>query len=290
MITRRNRMALGLVAAVLAMAWLALQVAFSGLGPAGVPAFQRGMIHATVAMGLWFGLARTHLSARERAVTWGVIVGLMSAWLVTIWALAVNGFFRPAVKAPNLPLVPLAIVVPVVAGAALINRSQRIGALLDAMPVSWLIGLQLYRILGITFVANWILGVIPGAFALPAGIGDVIVGALALPTASLASSNTPAARSAAIAWNFLGMADLALAITMGILTFPTRFQLFGLDHPNVQLGTYPMVMIPTFAVPSSILFHLLSIRQIRRLEARASARPAMTAAGEDRPLATPSAS
>jgi hypothetical protein len=45
---------------------------------------------------------------------------------------------------------------------------------------------------------------------------------------------------------------------------PGPLQLILPDHPNIQLGTYPTVMIPAFAVPSSILLHALSLRQLRR--------------------------
>jgi hypothetical protein len=38
----------------------------------------------------------------------------------------------------------------------------------------------------------------------------------------------------------------------------------------VQLGSFPTVMIPAFAVPSSILLHALSLRQLRRLAHGAS--------------------
>jgi hypothetical protein len=34
--------------------------------------------------------------------------------------------------------------------------------------------------------------------------------------------------------------------------------------PNSATATYPAVLIPVFAVPSSILLHVLSLRQLRR--------------------------
>jgi hypothetical protein len=34
--------------------------------------------------------------------------------------------------------------------------------------------------------------------------------------------------------------------------------------PNATAGIYPNVMVPAFAVPSSILLHVLSLRQLRR--------------------------
>ena len=51
---------------------------------------------------------------------------------------------------------------------------------------------------------------------------------------------------------------------VGFLTSPGPFQRFGFDIPVSQAGTYPPVMIPAFAVPSFILLHVLSIRQLRR--------------------------
>jgi hypothetical protein len=49
-----------------------------------------------------------------------------------------------------------------------------------ADPPPWLIGIQLYRVLGLNFLVLYALGRLPAEFALPAGVGDVIVG-LAAP-------------------------------------------------------------------------------------------------------------
>ena len=68
----------------------------------------------------------------------------------------------------------------------------------------------------------------------------------------------------------LGLVDFAIAIGIGILSAPGPLQLIVPDRPNVQLGSFPTVMIPAFAVPSSILLHALSLRQLRRLARGAS--------------------
>src|SRR4029077_5213861 len=78
------------------------------------------------------------------------------------------------------------------------------------------------------------------------------------------SSGTPAGRRVGMSWNLLGLTDFAVAIAMGILSSPGPLQVFALDHPNVQVGTYPTVMIPAFGVPSSIILHGLSLWQLRR--------------------------
>jgi hypothetical protein len=153
----------------------------------------------------------------------------------------------------------------VLIGLPFLLRSQRVGAILDAIPSSWLVGLQVYRVFGGIFLVAWSRGGISGTFALPAGSGDVLVGLLALPAAYLLWAGAPGARSGAIAWNVLGLADFAIAIGIGILSAPGPLQLIVPDRPNAQLGSFPTVMIPAFAVPSSILLHALSLRQLRRM-------------------------
>ena len=108
---------------------------------------------------------------------------------------------------------------------------------------------------------------------MPAGIGDVLTGIMALPVELLLASGSERGRSAAMAWNIFGLLDFAVAVTLGTLSSPGPFQIFGLDIPASLAGTYPTVLIPAFAVPSSILLHALSIRQLRRIGRRAE-RPA----------------
>jgi len=179
-----------------------------------------------------------------------------------IWGAAINGVFRAG--ASPIPLVPLAILVPVIIGVPVVLRSQRLGQVLDAMPASWLVGLQVYRVLGSTFLVGWALGVVPGIFALPAGIGDVITGLLALPAAIAVAAGTIEGRRAAIAWNIFGLLDFTVAVSIGVATAPGPLQLIVPSIPNATAGIYPIVMIPAFAVPTSILLHAVSLRQLRR--------------------------
>jgi len=190
------------------------------------------------------------------------IVVPYTLWLSVIWSAAINGVFRPG--SSTLPLVPLAIFLPVIVGVPILLRSKRIGEVLDAMPTSWLIGLQVYRVLGGIFLVGWARGVVPALFSLPAGIGDVTTGLLALPVAYSLVSRSGGAVRGAIAWNIFGLLDFTIAVGIGLLTNPGPFQLIVPSIPNTGLGLYPTVLIPAFAVPSSILLHVLSLRQLRR--------------------------
>ncbi len=231
--------------------------AFVGTG------WMRTIILALLLWGLWAGLRRAGLDRMERLVTWfGVAVPLL-IWLFVVLGLAQAGLFRPGAIAP-IPALPLAALLPVLLALPALVRSKNVAAALDAVPPSWLIGLQVYRVLGAVFLVRWAAGQIPGEFALPAGTGDVLVGLLALPVAFYVHSRERGSHAAGYAWNVLGVLDLALALTMGALTSPSPIQMLAFDHPNTGVGTYPLVMIPAFAVPLSLILHGLSLWQLHR--------------------------
>jgi len=246
--------------------WIGLNYWLPALQASGVPSTAtRLAIHIAIVLGLWLALERTGLTQRQRLGLWLAVVVPYTLWLAVIWSGAVNGAFRPGNNI--LPLVPLAIFLPVIIGAPILLRSKRIGEVLDAMPASWLVGLQVYRVLGGIFLVGWARGVIPGIFALPAGIGDVTTGLLALPVAYLLVSRNGDGVRPAIAWNIFGLLDFTIAIGIGLATAPGPLQVIVPSIPNTGVGLYPAVLIPAFAVPSSILLHVLSLRQLRRRRA-----------------------
>ena len=113
----------------------------------------------------------------------------------------------------------------------------------------------------------WWLGLIPGQFAIPAGVGDVLVGLSAMVVAAMLVYGVNGARMAAIAWNLLGILDLVVALSAGFLSSPGPFQMLALDQPNILTTAYPTVLIPVFAVPLSLILHGLCIWKIRRTPA-----------------------
>jgi hypothetical protein len=242
--------------------WIGLNYWVPGLQASGVPTTTvRLATHIAIVLGLWLALERTELAPRRRLGVWLALVVPYTLWLAVIWSAAINGVFRPG-NAPQL--LPFAIFLPVILGVPILLRSKRVGQVLDAMPTSWLIGLQVYRVFGGIFLVGWARGVIPGVFGLPAGIGDVTTGLLALPVAYyLASQNGDAVRSA-IAWNIFGLVDFTIAVGIALAMAPGPLQLIVPSIPNAGAGLYPTVLIPAFAVPSSILLHVLSLRQLRR--------------------------
>jgi hypothetical protein len=243
--------------------WIALNYAFPIIPASGMSTVAaRVAIHVLIALGLWLGLERTELTPAQRRNTWLGVMIPFTLWLALIWGSAINGVFRVGV-AP-FPLLPFAIFLPVIIGTPIVLLSKRMAQVLDAMPASWLIALQVYRVLGSAFLIGWARGHVPGLFALPAGIGDVMTGLLAVPVAISLATGTLDARKAAVAWNVFGLLDFAIAVSIALMIAPGPLQVIVPSIPNATSGIYPTAMIPAFAVPSSILLHVLSLRQLRR--------------------------
>ena len=120
------------------------------------------------------------------------------------------------------------------------------------------------RVGGGIFLVLWADGRLPWQFALPAGIGDVVTGCSAIVVAALLAQKSPRALRAAYGWCLFGITDLVMAVTMGGMTSPGRAHLLALDAPNLLISSYPLVMVPTFAVPLALILHGLVLWRLRR--------------------------
>jgi hypothetical protein len=123
---------------------------------------------------------------------------------------------------------------------------------------------QTWRIGGLVFVVLYSFGLLPGVFALPAGLGDFAIGATAPMIAWRFA--TPAHRSGFIRWQVLGMIDLVTAVSLG-----TTARLISPSAPSMQpMTVLPLSLIPTFVVPLLLIFHCISIAQARRWQEQGS--------------------
>lgn len=203
---------------------------------------------------------------------------LLFGWMAAALILGGLGLFRSE-AAQTFPFIAIAIAIllPIFAGAVLIRRSAAVSEILHAVPQSWLVGVQGYRGFGAIFLVLLGMGYLPEVFALPAGFGDVLVGLGALLVAGAYAAGYAQRRGLVRLWNILGIADLAVAVGTGFLSSPTPLQMLAFDHPNVIAGAFPLVMIPIFAVPLSIILHIASLTKLareRRSDLRAAAVPA----------------
>lgn len=219
---------------------------------------------AAIALGLiWIGATRMEGSAQSRYATAGAVSVVFIAWLAIAQYLAsANVYFAASENAA--PTVLLGLLIPLLTAVVALRQSARIASLVSAIPLHWIVAAQVYRIAGGIFLVLWADGRIPWQFALPAGIGDVLTGGFAVVVAVRLAQKTPGALRSAYGWCLFGIADLVVALTMGAMTSPGQAHLLALDAPNLLISSYPLVMVPTFAVPLALMLHGLVLWRLRR--------------------------
>lgn len=159
--------------------------------------------------------------------------------------------------------VAIAAVAPILLFGAWYGASENFRQSVLSINPRFLTLAQIWRLAGFTFLLLQARELLPAAFALPAGYGDMIIGATATLAAwKLAepSSGNPARRWGFIAWQILGITDLVVAVGVG-----TTAPLLNPDGISMRLMTVlPLSLIPTFLVPLFFILHLICIAQARR--------------------------
>jgi hypothetical protein len=225
---------------------------------------------AAVLAGLNRSLKLARWPQAERQSAFQRIAALLLTWAALAVGLSAIGFYQGSSSGP--PTIQYGVGIPIALGILLYLGWGTLRRAVEATPQSWLVGVQLYRTLGLIFIILLLQGRMPGAFAWPAGVNDVLVGLFAPVVALAYARRWPNAARWVRVWNWFGLADLILALTTGFLTSPSPFQKLAFDSPNVLISAFPLVLVPVFLVPLSILLHLASLKKLQQGEASATGR------------------
>lgn len=131
-----------------------------------------------VLAGLYYILKLTEFQKEKQIKTFYLFASVFVIWFFTAMLLGISNFYNKQVihGVPNL----LYILIGILGTAGfLFKTSQTFRSVIDAIPTHWIIGLQLYRILAFSFLILYAQKYLPAEFALPAGIGDIVIGVTA---------------------------------------------------------------------------------------------------------------
>lgn len=183
-------------------------------------------------------------------------VGLIAIWFVFalsasamhLFQNAANGFGAAVGAAALAPLIVFSLWYAVSA------NFRRFALSLNPRALTYL---QAGRVMGIVFVILEARGVLPAIFALPAGYGDMAIGATAAFVAWKLGNRSH--RSGFVLWQALGILDLVTAVSLG-----TTARLISPDGVSMfAMTVLPLSLIPTFLVPLYLIFHIICIAQAR---------------------------
>jgi len=116
--------------------------------------------------------------------------------------------------------------------------------------------MQSWRVIGSMFLALYAHNILPAFFALPVGIGDVIIGLWA-PFVAYRLMRNPALIKGKEFFYFhiLGIFDFVVAAYTGLT--------LGYAIPGFPMSQMPLSLIPSFLVPLWIILHLICLIQAK---------------------------
>ncbi len=141
-------------------------------------------------------------------------------------------------------------------------RIAAVRAWVDSLELRTLVLLHVTRFVGIYFLVLYQRGFLPYDFAVPGGIGDIVVATLALVVALVPFTDASRLRYIRL-WNIIGFVDIALVVM-------TAFRL-NLANPLQMraLTVLPLSLLPTFLVPLIIATHIVIFVRLARPSASA---------------------
>lgn len=186
---------------------------------------------------------------------------ILGSWFVAIVGLAAVGVFG-ANRVSGVIAVGMAVLVPVIIALA-VALLPGVRAIARGLPLALLVALNIGRLVGAFFLILFDDGRLPSTFAHSAAWGDITTAVLAIPVARMIYQRTSGWRVTTLVWSIFGLADLVVAVCLGVGSapkFPLRF-IFDAGNTDI-IGLLPWVLIPGFLVPLYIILHLTVFYQL----------------------------
>ncbi len=193
------------------------------------------------------------------------VVAAVGAWFVLALLVGASGrllVLRP--PAPQLILLGLTAAL-LVAGRCI----PGLRAWVLTVDLRILVGLHVSRFLaGAYFLVLYRRGELPYAFAVPGGLGDMLVAILAVGLLLSGGPSSAGRRRAYGVWNGLGLLDILFVVA-------TAARVWIADPESMRaLLILPLSVLPTFLVPLIIASHVAIAARLWRTPAMARARGA----------------
>ncbi len=164
------------------------------------------------------------------------------------------------------PPIAITAIIPVAGFMALYALAPVFRRRVLAIDLQTLTRFQYWRVIGFTFLPLYAFDILPGLFALPAGLGDVAIG-LAAPLIIARMNRDPdyVLSSGFIRYNLLGLLDFVSAVVTSGLAAGGFAGLVANNVTTAPMDIWPLNLFPSFIVPFFIIIHFITLMKVRAL-------------------------
>lgn len=184
----------------------------------------------------------------------------LAGWLVLVSILSLSGFLADFSTMP--PKLMLFLPLPLIT-LLWLTFSSRTKRFIEALPASWLMYLQVFRVPVELFLwLQFLDGLTPVQMTFEGRNWDILTGLTAPVFAFICFGQGRNLRGLAIAWNLFGLVLVMNIVTIALLSAPVPFRVFMNEPANTIITTFPFAFLPLVLVPLAYGLHFFSLRQL----------------------------
>lgn len=191
-----------------------------------------------------------------------LILILTSGWFVYLWLIQQSNLLQDNSLPPKMPLF---LFLPFIIFTVVFYRKNRNNEVLKAMPKSWLVYIQSFRIVvELLILFTFFKGILPLSATFEGYNFDILMGLTAPLIAYFLFRIEVKHLWLAKAYNLFGI-GMILFVAFIVATSFYQPQMWGSEVPLVsnEFFTYPYLLLPGFLAPMGIFFHVVSLLQLR---------------------------
>lgn len=209
-----------------------------------------------------YGLQKGMMRAGWEPVRQKKVLLLTSAvfilWISLLGLLAYCGVFSDLSQLPPKPVLTIFLPLPFMLWLCFNKKS---GQLLSAIPGSWLVFMQSFRIaVELILFYAFMEHQLPEQMTFSGYNWDILTGILAIPVGyfCLVRKNWP--RVIVLLFNIAGLLLLLNVLIVALLSMPLPIRFFMHEPSTAIVGTFPFIYLPAVLVVLAYSLHIFSIR------------------------------
>jgi hypothetical protein len=201
------------------------------------------------------GIKNSPFEEAKRTKYRRILIIAIGIWTALIWVLSLIGVISYH-EGDSLPRFVIALMIPVLIGFFLLIRNKVFHLIITSAPLSALVGAQIFRFAGSSFLILANMEILPHVFV-TAGYGDILTGAFALIACLALINKAGKARLSFWLFNIIGLMDLLNVAFLLVAYYPI---FSNAKISSAAAGDFPLVLIPALVAPIALLLHIYSIR------------------------------